>query len=218
MRKFLFLLTILLYAFTIKSISQDTLPRITVKNISNQIVISWKNNFGAKISTINIQRSVDSLKNFTTIGSVLNPLNKENGYVDSKVINPNMFYRVFVAFEGGTYLFSKSHRPVIDIPKKIEVATNIDTVRQKPPENQEVPDFTTTPPTQLNQTEQDLLHVDENLLPPSKKPVKVKPPTGFVPSKFIPTGIITLLLVCRMPIKRSFHCIFLMRRTGPCLR
>jgi hypothetical protein len=97
-----------------KSFAQDTLPRINVKNISNRIVISWKVTYGAKINTINIQRSADSLRNFTTIGSVLDPMNRENGFVDNKAPNPNMFYRVFVAFEGGSYIFTQSYRPVKD--------------------------------------------------------------------------------------------------------
>ena len=94
--------------------AQDTLPRISVKISGNQVVVSWKNTFGANISNINIQRSTDSIKNFATIGTVLSPLNRENGFVDHKAGGANMFYRVFVAFEGGTYFFSHSHRPVID--------------------------------------------------------------------------------------------------------
>ncbi|MEN9568937.1 MAG: hypothetical protein RL172_168, partial [Bacteroidota bacterium] len=65
--------------------AQDTLPIISVKKISDKVIVSWVNNYGANISTINIQRSKDSLKNYTTIGSVLDPMNKENGFVDGRV-------------------------------------------------------------------------------------------------------------------------------------
>ncbi|MFT3681297.1 MAG: hypothetical protein QM791_13555 [Ferruginibacter sp.] len=103
--------------------AQDTLPRILVKNISGKIIISWKNTYGARINNINIQRSYDSLRNFTTIGSVLEPMNRENGFVDSKPPTDSMFYRVFIAFEGGRYIFTKSARPFKDtistIPKNI---------------------------------------------------------------------------------------------------
>lgn len=91
--------------------AQDTLPRITVHHMSKKVVVSWRNNYGARISTLNIQRSKDSLKGFTTIGSVLNPTARENGYVDAKAPDTLHFYRVFVAFEGGDYFFSKSSRP-----------------------------------------------------------------------------------------------------------
>ena len=64
------------------------------------------------VTNINIQRSFDSLKNYTTIGSVLNPQNEENGYSDNNPPYNKMYYRVFVAFEGGSYIISPSVRPV----------------------------------------------------------------------------------------------------------
>lgn len=94
--------------------AQDTLPRISVKDRNGKIIISWINAYGAKISNINIQRSSDSIKRFTTIGSVLNPTNKENGFVDSRLPVGRIFYRVFVAFDGGDYFFTRSSRPVQD--------------------------------------------------------------------------------------------------------
>ena len=100
------------------SFAQDTLPRISVTKISNKVLVSWTNPF-VSVTAINIQRSYDSLKNFTTIGSVLNPQAKDNGYVDSKEFIPAQYYRVFISFEGGTFIFSKSHRPVIDTSKTV---------------------------------------------------------------------------------------------------
>lgn len=181
MRKFL-LSFIIIAAFAGHCLAQDTLPRISVKNISNQIIISWKNNYGVKIANINIQRSADSIKNFTTIGTVLNPLNKENGYVDGKAPNPTMFYRVFVAFEGGTYIFSRSQKPVIELPKQIDTAS---VVRQNTEYQKNVMDFTTPVALQPAQETPDISNPGEDLLPPTKKFFKPKPPTGFVPSKFI---------------------------------
>jgi hypothetical protein len=104
--------------------SQDTLPHFSVKSSSNKVIISWKNNYGATIATLNIQRSTDSLKNFTSIASMLDPNNKENGYVDAKAPNPNLYYRIFVAFAGGTYLYTKSQRPLAFTSNKIIDTTN----------------------------------------------------------------------------------------------
>lgn len=114
MQKTVFILFVLFSISRQQAAAQDTLPRLTVKNISNKIIVSWKMNYGANISTINIQRSKDSLRNFTTIGSVLEPMNRENGYVDNKAPSSDMYYRVFVAFAGGKYLFTKSYKPVKD--------------------------------------------------------------------------------------------------------
>jgi hypothetical protein len=150
------------------SVAQDTLPRITVKNISNKVIVSWKNNYGANISNINIQRSYDSLRNFITIGSVLEPMNRENGFVDTKVPNARIFYRVFVAFEGGNYVFSKSYRPVKDSVTASGIA----------------------PVTEYNHVS-NAPGVKTKLSPvPSPLPLPPPPPPRyiFIPSKFIFTG------------------------------
>lgn len=201
MQKSLLFIFILTVAFAGNMFAQDTLPRITVKNISNQIIISWKNNYGAKISNINIQRSYDSLKNFITIGTVLNPLNKENGYVDSRATNPNMFYRVFAAFEGGTYFFSPSHKPVVDVAEKpatdntvkqeavpadkqktaIAIAHDIDTASKKVTDN-----FIKLPiETPIAEPEKVVVPAKEQELIPARKFPKLVKPVGFVPGKFI---------------------------------
>ena len=106
------------------SFAQDTLPNVSVTQISNKVLISWTNPFSS-LTTINIQRSYDSLKNFTTIGSVLNVKAKSNGFVDAKEFKPFQYYRVFISFEGGTYLFSKSHRPGLDTLKAIPEISEI---------------------------------------------------------------------------------------------
>ncbi len=92
--------------------AQETLPDITVKNYSGKIIISWKNEYKNTVTAINIQRSYDSLKSYTTIGSVLSPLNRENGYADNKPPYNKMYYRLFISFEGGSYIFSSVARPV----------------------------------------------------------------------------------------------------------
>ena len=106
------------------SFAQDTLPNISVTQISNKVLISWTNPF-TSLTTINIQRSYDSLKNFTTIGSVLNVKAKSNGFVDAKEFIPPQYYRLFISFEGGTYIFTKSHRPGIDTLKTVPEITEI---------------------------------------------------------------------------------------------
>ncbi len=111
MQKFLiFFLVLFLFQ---KIYAQDTLPKLSVSNISDHILISWTNPYFT-LTAINIQRSFDSAKNFSTIGSVLDVKNKSNGFIDSKPLSTDMFYRVFLTFEGGTYIFSKSSRPVKD--------------------------------------------------------------------------------------------------------
>lgn len=121
---------IILFALLIFSTSisaQKILPEMDVKNISGKMILSWKNEYIQTVKTINIQRSYDSLKFFATIGSVLNPLNIENGYVDTKPPYNKMYYRLFIVFNGGDYAFTKSYLPVVDsgaIPFPITINDN----------------------------------------------------------------------------------------------
>jgi hypothetical protein len=128
MKKYKFL--ILLFCVTaIQHVSaQQVLPGITVKEFSGKIIISWQNAYNVPVTNISIQRSFDSAKNFSTIGTVLNPQNLENGFADDKPPYNKMYYRVFISFEGGSYIFSSTARPVKVVPPKIEkVNTNADT-------------------------------------------------------------------------------------------
>jgi hypothetical protein len=111
----------LIFIFTtINAIAQQKpLPVIMVKNINNKIIVSWVNDYNKPITTLNIQRSFDSLKNYKTAGSVLSPQSRENGYADVNAPYNKMYYRVFVAFEGGTYAYSSIMRPVKDTTKYI---------------------------------------------------------------------------------------------------
>ena len=94
--------------------AQDTLPKFSVKNAgNNRFIIGWSNNYPL-VKQISIQRSHDSLANFTTILSVTDPNARQNGFVDSKAVNDHMFYRLFVVLDKGEFYFSPSKKPVID--------------------------------------------------------------------------------------------------------
>jgi len=107
------LLSIFLFCSTLV-FAQNILPDITVNNLNKKVVVSWLNEYKKPIQNIFIQRSYDSLKNFSTIGTVLNPLNLENGYPDLTPPYDRMFYRVTITFENGEYEIGKSARPTIN--------------------------------------------------------------------------------------------------------
>ncbi len=107
-----FLILVSISLLQLNSYSQDSLPAIVVKNINGQIIISWKNSYAVPVTNISIQRSYDTLKNYSTIGSVLSPMNRENGYADTKPPYNKMYYRLFISFEGGKYVFSSVQRPI----------------------------------------------------------------------------------------------------------
>lgn len=120
MKKFVFLL-FLFFSFVFAVSAQETLPGISVTNYNGKIIINWKNAYTLPVSNISIQRSYDSLKNYTTIGSVLNPLNIENGYSDPEPPYNKMYYRAFIAFEGGSYILTNPVRPVKEIVDEVKL-------------------------------------------------------------------------------------------------
>ncbi len=105
---------ILISTTYLQSLAQDKLPKFTVTTKGNgKVLISWSNNFPI-VTQISIQRSFDSLKNFTTILTVPDPTVKQNGFVDSKALTPFMYYRLFVVLDSGKYIFAVSKRPFWD--------------------------------------------------------------------------------------------------------
>ncbi len=113
---------LIFYTLSTSSFAQQKpLPFVAVKNVSNKIIVNWTNEYTKPITALNIQRSFDSLKNFKTIGSVLSPQSIENGYIDANAPYNKMYYRVFIAFEGGLYAYSNTARPIKDTSKFEEI-------------------------------------------------------------------------------------------------
>lgn len=123
----LLLLTVSFFAGN-SSFAQDTLPKFTLRNVgNNRIIIEWLNKF-ENVRQISIQRSFDSLKNFKTILTVSEPTLPNNGYMDTKATNGQMFYRLYIMMDRGMFLFSNSKRPVLDT---IRVYASTDTLEQR---------------------------------------------------------------------------------------
>ena len=120
MKKYVLLLLSLITVTFPSLFAQDTLPKFSLKNAgNNRIIISWTNNY-QRVKQISIQRSADSLKNYKTILTVPDPMNKLNGYADTKATSDNMFYRLFIMLDGAMYVFSGAKRPVVDSSQMAE--------------------------------------------------------------------------------------------------
>lgn len=110
----LFLLIVPIIVSFIAS-AQDTLPKFSAFNKGNgRIIISWTNPYGNSLRQLGIQRSFDSLKNYRTILTVVDPTIPQNGYVDTKATNDHMFYRLYILRDSGKYSFSAAKHPIID--------------------------------------------------------------------------------------------------------
>lgn len=126
------LLILFLVLTNVSAYTQDTLPSFTASGFDQNILITWKNTFNKPIENINIQRSYDSLRHFSTIGSVFNPQSEENGYTDYNPPYKRMYYRIFIAFTDGTYIITTPKKPIwLPVETRIEepeepVSTPID--------------------------------------------------------------------------------------------
>jgi hypothetical protein len=139
------ILLIILLTFSRTIYAQDTLPNFSVKDYGNKrYIIGWVNTYGL-VKQISIQRSHDSLKNYTTIMSVADPNARQNGFADAKAPNDHMFYRLFVVLDKGQFYFTEAKKPVfdsirsakkvtIDYQKDTVVTTNIKPVIPKKPD------------------------------------------------------------------------------------
>lgn len=123
MKKNCSLIILFICLTAITASGQQVLPAITVKNLNGKIIVSWLNEYKKPIQNILIQRSYDSLKNYSTIGTVLNPQNTENGYPDANPPYNKMYYRITITFEGGTYVIGPASRPVKEAyePEPIDI-------------------------------------------------------------------------------------------------
>ena len=110
--------------------SQDTLPKVSVRNVgNNRIIIGWVNNYPL-VKQIGIQRSFDSLGIYKTILSVTDPNAVQNGFNDTKAPNDHMFYRLFIVLDKGVFFFTTPKRPILD---------TVRTAKEKEPEPKKEP-------------------------------------------------------------------------------
>lgn len=129
---------------------KDTLPNFSAIKKDGIISISWINGF-KNLTQINIQRSKDSLKNFSTIHSLTNPNVKSYTYIDKTAKNDSGFYRIFILFEGSHYVFTTSKHLLIDTTKVIALHTDVsqnEKIKQKDekPNNEKQKDEKPVPP------------------------------------------------------------------------
>lgn len=93
---------------------QETLPDFTVKNSRGKISISWQNKYPVTVKGITIQRSYDSSKGFSSITTMPGPNDMVSGFIDLATPYDKMYYRLFIVFDSGAYIFTAAMRPEVD--------------------------------------------------------------------------------------------------------
>ncbi|WP_143307920.1 hypothetical protein [Chitinophaga vietnamensis] len=106
---------LLLTAFATKAQEQTApvLPQFSAVIKTGKIQLDWISGF-RDVKEIGIQRSLDSVLNFNTIGYAVAPNNLRNAYLDNKPLPGTNYYRLFILFNNGRFLFSKTMLAVTD--------------------------------------------------------------------------------------------------------
>lgn len=123
MRRMYLLLMAVFFLHAGKLYAQEVLPGFTVKNNKSKISVSWQNKYKRNVKSISIQRSYDSSKNFSSIYTVPDPLEAAAGYMDIHAPYTKMFYRMFIVFDSGEYIFTAIKKP--DIDNRFDLAASI---------------------------------------------------------------------------------------------
>lgn len=82
------------------------LPDFSALIKTGKIQLDWISGFPNAVQ-IGIQRSLDSVLNFTTIGYASSPGESRNAYMDNKPLPGKNYYRLFILFSNNRYMHSK---------------------------------------------------------------------------------------------------------------
>lgn len=89
------------------------LPNFSALIKTGKIQLDWLSGF-SNVKEIGIQRSLDSVLNFYTIGYASEPASMRNAYLDNKPLPGSNYYRLFILMKSGRYFFSNVVLAVAD--------------------------------------------------------------------------------------------------------
>lgn len=136
-----------------KLMSQDTLPNFTLIENGNRAIVSWTNPY-TNLVQLNVQRSYDSLRNYSTIFSAPSPQLAQNGYTDNRAYPNKVYYRIFYVIEGGRYFFSKVRRATGIYTAGTTTARNGSAI-----DNKSIRDLKNTPLTNIDPADKRIITV-----------------------------------------------------------
>lgn len=90
-----------------------TLPMMSIVTDNAKNILSWVSQYDG-VKSIAIQRSADSVRNFTTIGVLTNPKKGVQRFIDELPLAGKNHYRLSVNFAGDLEWFSNTYKVVID--------------------------------------------------------------------------------------------------------
>ena len=108
----LFVVPLLLF-FSFSARAQPNLPDIVGATQRGLVVLSWTAQFDG-IKSIAVQRSSDSVYNFSTVGYVKNLKKGPQGFIDGHPAPGTNWYRLYIAFSSDLTWYSNRFKVVVD--------------------------------------------------------------------------------------------------------
>ncbi|RFS19835.1 hypothetical protein DVR12_22345 [Chitinophaga silvatica] len=97
----------------VQEYTPPVLPNFDATIKTGKIQLDWISGF-TQVKEIGIQRSLDSVLNFNTIGYASYPTQTRNAYLDNRPLPGTNYYRLFILFTNGTFMYSKTVLAVSD--------------------------------------------------------------------------------------------------------
>lgn len=102
-----FLLTAFAGKAQVQEFVPPVLPNFSASIKTGKIQLDWISGF-TQVKEIGVQRSLDSVLNFNTIGYASYPTQTRNAYLDNKPLPGTNYYRLFIVFTNGRFMYSKT--------------------------------------------------------------------------------------------------------------
>jgi len=116
----LFTILTILCIHSLRGLGQDTLPKFQVINSKGRIFVAFYNPYPSALQ-VNIERSFDSTRNFSTLYALSDARPGTVTFTDVKAFNDHMFYRIFIQQSSG-YAFTAAQKPVLALEPPPAVA------------------------------------------------------------------------------------------------
>jgi hypothetical protein len=119
------IITVSAFSLKAQTINPPVLPDFSALIKTGKIQLDFISGF-RDVKFIGVQRSLDSVLNFTTIGLINNPNESRNSYQDGRPQPGSNYYRLFIQFNNGRYIYTKVLLAVpdstIDNSRKLQLA------------------------------------------------------------------------------------------------
>jgi hypothetical protein len=101
--------------------TQKQLPEVSLRNQDAEIRLEWYCQYDG-VKSISIQRSADSVRNFSTLGILNTPKKGNQSYLDPHPMVGNNYYRLYIAFNSDLEWYSNTYKSVLDSATVARVA------------------------------------------------------------------------------------------------